>query len=109
MTGEMGWNDVKDYPDMIALAKKIQTGVKVGAQVRPFDTYQGPFVAVDLDRTPVRNAQKIQFSSWNVEVWYTYIVGKFTVKYAGHTKPITPAEVVKKIKEIKLSRDARRK
>ena len=109
MTGEMGWNDLKEYPDIIALAKKIQLGAKVAAQVRPFDTYQGPFVAVDLDSSPVRNAQKTHFGSWNVEVWYTNIEGKFSVKYGGHTKPLTPTEVVTKIKEIKLFRDKRRK
>lgn len=107
MTGEMGWNDLKEYPDMLALAKKIQSGAKVAAQVRPFDVYQGPFIAVDLDRTPVRDAQKTRFGSWNLEVWYAegYHPNFFVVEYKGKfERPSHPSGVVNTVKIIKSRR-----
>jgi len=48
MTGEMSWADLKDYPDMLELVRRIRKEAGVAAQVRPFDKYQGPFIAVNL-------------------------------------------------------------
>jgi hypothetical protein len=102
MTGEMGWNDLKEYPDMLALAKKIQSGAKVAAQVRPFDVYQGPFIAVDLDGAPVRNAQKTQFGSWNLEVWYGDQAHTFYVKWGSRSMDhLSERGVIQLIKDIK--------
>ncbi len=108
MTGEMGWNEIKDYPEILALAKKIQSGAKVAAQVRPFDVYQGPFIAVDLDRSPVRNAQKARFGSWNIEVWYGDCVGVYAVRYKGKFKHGGSADVVTFIKKIKAEREKKK-
>jgi hypothetical protein len=69
MTGEMSWNDLKDYPDMIELTKEIQKQLKIGAELRPFDVYQGPFIAVDFDRLPLRKKGFNLLSSWQVDVW----------------------------------------
>ena len=99
MTGEMGWNDLKDYPEILALAKKIKSGAKVAAEVRPFDVYQGPYIAVDMRSLPTR---KTRFGSWQIDVWYADVPGKFVMDYQHKfSKAMTASEIVKKVKEIK--------
>ncbi len=46
MTGEMGWDDLKEYPDMMALTKTLKRN-DFDAQMLPFDVYQGPYIFVN--------------------------------------------------------------
>lgn len=52
MTGEMGWKDLKDYPEMQELTKMLRQKAGVAAQLRPFDQYQGPYIAVNTSGSP---------------------------------------------------------
>lgn len=80
MTGEMSWADLKDYPDMLEMVRRIRKEAKVAAQLRPFDVYQGPYIAVNLTGSP--NTRKL--ASWNLEVWYE---GKYPELFVVHTLP----------------------
>jgi hypothetical protein len=110
MAGEMSWEDIKDYPDMIALAKKIQSAVKIAAEVRPFDQYQGPFIAVNFDHAPLRKSRGYsknnRLTSWNAKVWYDMasISNDFVLEYRHHFSTGTAKAVVKMIKKIKAER-----
>jgi hypothetical protein len=100
MTGEMCWKDLESYPDMLALAKKIQSGAKVAAEVRPFDVYQGPFVAVNLNSGPLRGKGTNKIGSWQISIWYDdEWPGRFTLKYRNkHSKHNTSGNIVNIIK-----------
>ncbi len=105
MTGEMGWNDLKDYPEIMALAKKIQSSAKVAAEVRPFDVYQGPYIAIDFDSAPLRGTGKNKLGSWQAQVWYCSVPGHYVFDYRHNTTPhLTPAAVIKMVKELKERR-----
>lgn len=110
MTGEMGWGDLKDYPDMLELAKSIQHSVRVAAEVRPFDTYQGPRIAVDLDRAPVQGASHNKLSSWNAEVWYSRLQRRYVIQYRGkYSAELTARNVVKELRKMRELRHPSKK
>ena len=64
MTGEMSQDDLKDYPHMQALTKVIRKS-GYAAQLRPFDQYQGPYIAVSFTENPGDKT----VGSWNAEIW----------------------------------------
>ena len=106
MAGEMGWHDLKDYPDMLALAKKIQSGVKVAAAVYPFDVYQGPFIAVNFSASPIPGKidERGRLSSWNAEVWYAMDESEpdtFIVRFKEDSGPLDAQNVVYMLKDLK--------
>jgi hypothetical protein len=105
MTGEMGWSDLKDYPDILALAKRIQTGAKVAAEVRPFDVYQGPYIAVDLDCAPLRGTRPNRIGSWNLSVWYGELRGTWVIDYRHRREVVSSGtEAIRVIKTYKTKR-----
>lgn len=110
MTGEMGWSDLKEYPDMLELAKSIQHSARVAAEVRPFDVYQGPRIAVDLDRAPVQGSSNNKLGSWNVEVWYGRLQRRYVIQYRGkHSAELTASNVVKEIRKMREERHPSKK
>jgi|WetSurMetagenome_2_1015567.scaffolds.fasta_scaffold186671_2 hypothetical protein len=107
MTGEMGWDDLKNYPDIHRIARKIQSEAKVAAEVRPFDVYQGPYIAVNLDDLPLKGTGRNRLGLWQLKVWYgdSFMKGTWVIEYRGHfMEKITPANVVRIIKELKKTR-----
>jgi len=107
MTGEMGWGDLKDYPDMLELVKQIRKGAGVAAQLRPFDKYQGPYIAVKLTGSP----RTLKVNGWDLEVWYE---GKypdlFVIEYKRKfTKPMWAEQVVDFIWKKKPKRKVQKK
>jgi hypothetical protein len=106
MTGEMSWADLKNYPDMLELVRKIRKE-GVAAQLRPFDVYQGPYIAVRLEGSP--KTRKV--TGWDLEVWYE---GKhpdlFVIEYKRKfTKPMWADQVVEFIWKKKPKRKAQKK
>lgn len=110
MTGEMSWADLKEYTDMQELTRQIRKGAGVAAQLRPFDKYQGPFIAVNLNGSP--NTRKLGY--WNLKVWYE---GKypdlFVVEYPlvppKFSKPMWAEQIVDFIWKKKPKRKAKAK
>ena len=103
MTGEISYNDLKDYPDILNLARDIQKKVKVSAQVKPFDKYQGPYIAVCFDRKPIRKNSNYCIGFWNISVWQS---SEFEDMYVMDWKNVFSSEMyadelIDKIKEIK--------
>lgn len=101
MTGEMGWDDIKDYPLLLALAKKIQRNAKVAAEVRPFDVYQGPFIAVNLYTPPLKGNARDRLGSWHVSIWYGTQAGTYIINYRNIITVATEKEVIRSIKQFK--------
>ncbi len=104
MTGEMSWADLKHYPDLLSLASSIQKQAKVAAEVRPFDVYQGPFVAVNFDMPPLKGIgiKKNQLGSWHAKIWYGSREGLFSLEYRNVPRgDMNRGTVVKMVKVIK--------
>jgi len=101
MTGEMSWDDLKDYPDMIRLTKCIQKQLKISAELRPFDQYQGPFIAIDLNGKPLRGKGRNEIGSWNVEVWQADY-DLYTVNHREKfSEPLFCQEIINYIADLK--------
>ena len=87
MTGEMSWNDLSEYSDMQNLRKEIQKQLKIAAELRPFDVYQGPYIAVAFNRLPLKKKENNQLSSWQVDIWQdeydTFLVNYQHENYSG--------------------------
>ncbi|HQP71990.1 MAG TPA: hypothetical protein PLP90_04920 [Methanoculleus sp.] len=89
MTGEMGWDDLKEYPDMMALTKTLKRN-DFDAQMLPFDVYQGPYIFVN---------------GVGAKVWHHEVGGRWLVEMGrrgnnGFSGPLTSREVVQLIKQL---------
>ncbi len=89
MTGEMGYEDLKDYPYWFELAKKIRDNTEFSTAVKPFDVYQGAFIAVRFERNGkfFRDGRKL--TSWNIAIWGSespnfWFVERRTPDFAGY-------------------------
>lgn len=98
----MSYSDLKDYPDMIQLTKDIECQLDIGAQIKPFDVYQGPFIAVCFDSKPIgENTQRLTY--WNLSIWYSseypdmYII-EYKHKFS---KSLFADEIIEKLYKIK--------
>lgn len=92
MAGEMTESDVtpEAYPEMFQLADDLRKILKVNVQPRPFDQYQGPYLAVGIDMRAGHGTYAPLISLPGVvRIWYGSVPMTWTLEANGTAASVT--------------------
>jgi len=113
MTGEMSYEDLKDYPQMFEIAKKISkyfrgpNNERAKTAVKPFDVYQGPYVAIYFSEYSKFYKDGRDLGSWNAEIWFDNedeMGDILFIKYRNRYFYTTLKTVVKDLKAVLIGK-----